>query len=99
MPSVNLYTGAGQDAPRPDINSFTFTNRSESEATQKQAYSLFKAGFFDDRIYATGGATRTWVYSQQYSRNPVTNALAGNPSVLGRSSTVATSVDPSALTA
>jgi iron complex outermembrane receptor protein len=82
MPSVNLFTGAGQDAPRPDINTFTFTNRSKAQATQKQAYALTKAGFFADRAFVTGGATRTWVKSQQYSLNPITNALASTPAVL-----------------
>jgi len=82
MPSVNLFTGAGEDAPRPDINTFTFTNRSVSEATQKAAYALTKAGFLSDRVFITGGATRTWVQSQQYTLNPITNALVGSPAVL-----------------
>jgi iron complex outermembrane receptor protein len=82
MPSVNLFTGAGQDAPRPDINTFTFTNRGEAQATQRQAYALLKAGAFADRVFITGGATRTWVRSQQYSRNPITNVLVGAPSML-----------------
>jgi iron complex outermembrane receptor protein len=82
MPNVNLLTGDGQDAPRPDINTFTFTNRSVAEATQKNAYALLKTGFFDDRAFITGGATRVWVRSQQYSLNPITNALASAPAVL-----------------
>ncbi len=83
MPNVNLFTGEGQDAPRPDLKTaFTFTNRSEAQATQKQAYALFKAGFFSERAFVTGGATRTWVQSQQYSLNPNTLALVGTPAVL-----------------
>lgn len=82
MPSVNLFTGAGEDAPRPDINTFTFSNRSKSEATQKDAYALLKSGFIDDRLFLTGGATRVWVTSQQYTMNPITNALVGSPTLL-----------------
>ncbi len=84
MPNVNMFTGEGLDAPRPDLKTaFTFGNRSESEATQKQAYALFKAGFFADRVFLTGGATRTWVASQQYARNPLTEALASYTAVSG----------------
>jgi iron complex outermembrane recepter protein len=81
LPPANLFTGT-YDAPRPDINTFTFTNRGKAEATQKQAYALAKAGFLSDRVFVTGGATRTWVRSQQYSMNPVTLALASPPSIL-----------------
>jgi iron complex outermembrane receptor protein len=88
MPSVNLFTHEGEFAPRPDNSTFTYTNRSESEATQAQAYVLGKAGFFSERAFVTGGITRTWVNSAQYTLNPNTGALvpatapATNPVVL-----------------
>jgi iron complex outermembrane receptor protein len=84
MPSVNMFTGEGNFAPRPDLKTaFTFGNRSEAQATQKQLYALFKAGFVSDRAFVTGGATRTFVKSQQYSRNPNTGALASYSALNG----------------
>jgi iron complex outermembrane receptor protein len=84
MPNVNMFTGDGLTAPRPDLKTaFSFGNRSEAEATQKQAYALFKAGFLADRAFVTGGATRTWVKSQQYARNPLTAALASYTALSG----------------
>lgn len=83
MPNINLFTGAGYEAPRPDLKTaFTFTNRSKAQATQKQAYLLEKFGFLAEHAFITGGVTRTWVRSQQYSLNPITNALASPPAVL-----------------
>lgn len=77
MPSVNLFTGEGHFASRPDLKTqFTYSNRTETQATQKQAYALGKFGFLSDRAFLTGGATRTWVSSEQYARNPNTGALA-----------------------
>jgi iron complex outermembrane receptor protein len=75
MPSVNLFTHEGEFAPKPAYNTFTFTNRSEAHATQKQAYALVKAGLFSERAFLTGGITRTWVNSAQDTLNPSTNAL------------------------
>lgn len=77
MPSVNLFTHEGEFAPRPDNSTFTYTNRSEAQATQKQAYALLKGGLFSDRAFVTGGITRTWVNSTQYTLNPNTNAVIG----------------------
>lgn len=84
MPNVNMFTGDGLEAPRPDLKTaFTYGNRSKAQATQKQAYALFKAGFFADRAFVTGGATRTWVKSQQYALNPNTLALASYTALSG----------------
>ena len=84
MPNVNMFTGEGLFAPRPDLKTaFTYGNRSKAQATQKQAYALFKAGFFADRAFITGGATRTWVASQQYALNPNTLALASYTAISG----------------
>lgn len=84
MPNVNMFTGEGLDAPRPDLKTaFTYGNRSKAQATQKQAYALFKAGFLTDRVFVTGGATRTWVASQQYALNPNTLALASYTAISG----------------
>lgn len=77
MPSVNLFTHEGEFAPKPAYNTFTFTNRSEAHATQKQAYALVKAGLFSERAFVTGGITRTWVNSAQYTLHPGTNAVLG----------------------
>lgn len=75
MPNVNLLTGEGHFAPRPDLKTaFTFGNRNEAQATQKNAYALAKVGFFNDRAFITGGSTRIWVDTNQYSRNPNTGA-------------------------
>ncbi len=71
MTPTNLLAGDFRD-PRPDINSFTFANRGRSNARQKQAYVLTKAGFLQDRIFVVGGVTRTWVSTQTYSYNPNT---------------------------
>ena len=75
MPSVNLFTGEGHYAPRPPNVAFTNTNRSKSHATQKQIYALVRGGFFRDRAYLMGGATRTWVKTEQYQMHPYTNAV------------------------
>ncbi len=84
MPNVNLLTGAGHDAPRPDLKTaFTFGNRSEAQATQKQAYALAKFGVLSDRAFVTGGATRNWVASQQYARNPITGVQVGGSQLSG----------------
>lgn len=84
MPSVNLFTGEGHFAPRPDLKTqFSFSNRNESHATQKNAYALFKAGAFQDRAFLTGGATRTWVKSETYTRHPITSVLVNNPKLGG----------------
>ncbi len=84
MPSVNMFTGEGLNAARPDLKTaFSYGNRSEAQATQKQAYALFKAGLLADRIFVTGGATRTWVSSRQYARNPNTGVLASSSALSG----------------
>jgi iron complex outermembrane receptor protein len=75
MPAADLYAG-DYSAPRPDINTFTFSNRSKSEATTKEAYALTKAGFFSDHVFLMGGVTRVWVDSVSYSFNPTTLAPA-----------------------
>ncbi|HTB81704.1 MAG TPA: TonB-dependent receptor plug domain-containing protein [Opitutaceae bacterium] len=69
LPNADLFAG-DYSAPRPDINLFTFGNRSKSEATQKQLYALNKAGFYDDHVFIVGGVTREWVASQNYSFLP-----------------------------
>jgi iron complex outermembrane recepter protein len=84
MPNVNLFTGEGHFAPRPDLKTqFAYSNRTETQATQKQAYALAKFGFLAERAFITGGATRTWVESQQYARHPVTGALASYSALNG----------------
>ncbi len=84
MPNVNLLTGEGHFAPRPDLKTaFTFGNRSEAQATQKNAYALAKAGFLGERAFITGGASRIWVETNQYSRNPITGALASFAALRG----------------
>jgi iron complex outermembrane receptor protein len=84
MPNVNLFTGDGHDAPRPDLKTaFTFGNRSEAQATQKSAYVLGKVGFFSERAFITGGATRIWVETNQYARHPITGALVTSSALGG----------------
>lgn len=83
MPAANLFAG-DYSAPRPDINTFKFSNRSKSQATQKQAYALVKAGFLSDRVLVTAGATRTWVTSQSYTMDKTTLAILGVNALSGQ---------------
>jgi iron complex outermembrane recepter protein len=83
LPAANLFAG-DYDVPRPDINTFSFGNRSKAQATQKQAYALFKAGLWSDRIILTGGATRTWVKSQSYTLDKITLAVLGVNALSGQ---------------
>ncbi len=77
MPQANLLAG-DYNAPRPGITQFTFSNRSRSEATQRQLYGVVKTGFFQDHVFIMGGATREWVYSQSYTYNPSLTAIVAN---------------------
>jgi iron complex outermembrane recepter protein len=83
LPAANLFAG-DYTVPRPDINTFTFSNRSKSQATQKQAYALAKAGFLSDRVFLTAGATRTWVSSQSYTMDKNTLAVLGVNALSGQ---------------
>jgi iron complex outermembrane recepter protein len=83
LPAANLFAG-DYSVPRPDINTFSFGNRSKSQATQKQAYALAKAGLWSDRIILTGGATRTWVSSQSYTLDKITLATLGVNAISGQ---------------
>lgn len=84
MPNVNLFTGEGHFAPRPDLKTqFTYGNRNESHASQQNVYALAKAGAFSDRLFVTAGATRIWVKSDTMTRHPVTSVLVSNPKLSG----------------
>jgi iron complex outermembrane recepter protein len=83
LPPANLFAG-DYSVPRPDITTFSFGNRSKAQATQKQAYALFKAGLWSDRIFLTGGATRTWVSSQSYTLDKITLATLGINALSGQ---------------
>lgn len=83
LPAANLFAG-DYTVPRPDITTFSFGNRSKAQATQKQAYALFKAGLWSDRVFVTGGATRTWVKSQSYTLDKTTLAVLGVNALSGQ---------------
>jgi iron complex outermembrane receptor protein len=93
MPNVNMFTGEGLFAPRPDLKTdFTFGNRSEAQATHKNAYALGKAGFLSERAFITGGATRIWIKTSQYARHPITTALVSSSQLSGHRDTYIGSV-------
>lgn len=92
MPNVNLFTGEGQDAPRPAIDTFNFTNSTRSHSRQTQGYGLIKAGFLGDRLLAIGGLTRTWIDTTNFNHNRATRALLSTSSLKGHKDSYITSV-------
>jgi iron complex outermembrane recepter protein len=61
MPNTNLLATDDYAPPHPQLSSYTSSFSQQVEhAWLYQAYALTKAGFYNDRVMLTGGASRTW---------------------------------------
>ena len=60
LPALNLFA-QDNNPTHPDISAYTRSVDSSSVSTTKQAYSFARFGFFSDRLFVTGGASRIWV--------------------------------------
>jgi iron complex outermembrane recepter protein len=75
LPPANLFAGV-YDPPKPNlISDYILAVKNKSNARQFQTYAFARAGFLQDRLLVTGGASRTWVRSNLYNYNVTTLAL------------------------
>jgi iron complex outermembrane receptor protein len=67
LPNDNLF--APYTVPQPNVSAFTFAGGSKSEAWQDSLYVMARAGFWNDRIFVSGGWALIQARSNQYSLN------------------------------
>lgn len=60
LPDINLFNQQDYAPPRPDRGAYTLAAYNQAHAWQYQLYAFTKAGFFDDRVFLLGGASRLW---------------------------------------
>ena len=67
LPAANLYANY-YAPPHPSLTDYT-SGESNIPAMGKleEVYAELRAGFFNDRVFATGGATRTWANINDYT--------------------------------
>ncbi|HTB81648.1 MAG TPA: TonB-dependent receptor plug domain-containing protein [Opitutaceae bacterium] len=75
LPNVNLFANLF-DPPRPVASAYTTNTLTSSHNFQYQAFGMTRAGFYDDRLFLIGGASRLW------ARNLTSNLLKGTPTLL-----------------
>ena len=67
MPTANLAQGY-YDPAQPPFSQFTsVSSEIPSEGWVGQTYAFLKAGFLQDRLFATAGVSRTWADVNDYS--------------------------------
>ncbi|HEU5077660.1 MAG TPA: TonB-dependent receptor plug domain-containing protein [Opitutaceae bacterium] len=70
LPNISIFDPVYGSRP---VYSANLASLSTSQTRSEQVYALEKAGFWNDRITVTGGASRFWTYSRS------TNVLANTP--------------------
>jgi iron complex outermembrane recepter protein len=75
LPPVNLFA-PDDNPPHPPISAYTYNADTVARTSQRQLYAALRTGFFDDRFFVTGGASRVWV------DNTTTNILRSTQSSL-----------------
>jgi iron complex outermembrane receptor protein len=71
LPNVDLLSPLAYDPPRPVDSAYTTATATSAHAWQSQVYAFAKAGFYDERLFLVGGASRVWTNSAS------TNLLTG----------------------
>jgi len=72
LPNVDLLSSTPYDPPRPAAASYTLATDTNAHAWQSQIYFLTKAGFYDNRLFLVGGASRLWTNTSS------TDLMSGN---------------------
>jgi len=67
LPAANAAAGSYSPAHPPLANYTTFGNNGPENAKLFQGYGLLRAGFFSDRVFLTGGVSRTWASVNDYT--------------------------------
>lgn len=57
---VNLFA-PNDNPPHPAITAYNYNVYTLARTSQKQLYAALRTGFFSDRFFVTGGASRVWV--------------------------------------
>lgn len=68
LPSVNLFA-PDNDPVHPPLSAYNAGGPSVNYANQGDAYAVMRSGFFGDRLFITGGATRYWANNAQTKFN------------------------------
>ncbi len=72
MPAANLLASDNYAPPHPLLSQYTSSFSQQIEhADLYQVYGLMKAGFYDDRLLLSGGASRTWANPEVYTDTTV----------------------------
>jgi outer membrane receptor protein involved in Fe transport len=66
LPPANLAAGIYNPPHPPMANYTSFSANTPEHAWLYQAYALLRAGFLNDRLFLTGGASRTWAHVDDY---------------------------------
>lgn len=75
MPPVNLFA-PDNNPPHPALSAYNYNVYTIARTNQKQLYAALRTGFFNDRLFITGGASRVWV------NNTTSNVLRATDSSL-----------------
>lgn len=77
MPPANLSLGYYSPPHPPMANYTAFSANDPEHAWLYQAYGLVKTGFFEDRVFVTTGAARTWADVNIYSYRGIYLPMTG----------------------
>lgn len=79
LPAANLLLNNDDNPPKPDRSAYTYNFVRSSHNWQGQAYLYTRLGFFNDRLFLTGGTSRVWLdnfQSQWITNNAPSNKIA-----------------------